>query len=271
VAAGEADLSLGSDTGGSVRIPAAFCGVVGFKPSRGAVPTAATFPLSPTLDHVGYLVARADQLVAPARVLGLLDAAAEPPPARRLGVARGAADQADGPVADAFAATLEALGRAGVELVDVDWPGGEEVFAATTAIMFAEAAWVHRHLLAERGDRYGADVKARLVQGAAIGRDPYLAARAGRRRARRACLDVLAGVDAVLSPTVPVVPPTVAEAVPAVGARLVAFTRLADLAGLPAVSLPVPGRPLPVGVQVEAGDDAAAIGAALTVASALGP
>ena len=147
IAGGEADLSLGTDTGGSVRIPAALCGVVGFKPSLGAIPTEATFPLAPTLDHVGILVARADQLVLPGRVLGLTGAAVAGPAPRRLGVARGVLELVTEPVATAFAAALDELGRRGFELVEVDWPGGAPVFAATTAIMFAEAARVHRHLL----------------------------------------------------------------------------------------------------------------------------
>ncbi|MPY94634.1 MAG: hypothetical protein GEV08_16705 [Acidimicrobiia bacterium] len=250
------------------------------------MPTAATFPLSPTLDHVGYLVASAERLVAPAQALGLLPAGGGPPPPRRLGVARGAVSLADATVAAAFAVALAALERQGTELVDVDWPGGEPVFAATTAIMFAEAAWVHRHLLAARADRYGSDVRDRLVQGAAIGLDTYLAARAYRRHARQACLAVLAGasgagdtggasgaapVDGVLSPTVPIVAPRLAEAAdPAVAGRLVTYTRLADLTGLPAVSVPVPGLALPVGVQVETATDAAALGAALALERALG-
>jgi aspartyl-tRNA(Asn)/glutamyl-tRNA(Gln) amidotransferase subunit A len=204
-------------------------------------------------------------------VLGLLRVADEPPAPRRLGVARGLAELAGPPVGAAFEGALTALRRAGVELVDVDWPGGEAVFAATTAIMFAEAAAVHRHLLAARGERYGADVRSRLVQGAAMTLDAYLAARAYRRWARGACLHVLDEVDGVLTPTVPVVAPLVEEAAaPAVGGRLVTYTRLADLTGLPAVTVPVPGGGLPVGLQVECAGDAAAVGAALAVERALG-
>ena len=89
---------------------------------------------------------------------------------------------------------------------------------------------------------YGVDVRNRLLQGAALDAGTYLRARDVRRELHRRCVAVLAGVDAVVTPTVPIVAPRLEDAVdPAVGARLVTFTRLADLTGLPAISLPVPG------------------------------
>ena len=132
--------------------------------------------------------------------------------------------------------------RGAIDVVEVDWPGGEPVFAATTAIMFAEAAHGHASRLARRAPLYGADVRNRLLQGAALDAGTYLRARDVRRELHRRCVAVLAGVDAVVTPTVPIVAPRLEDAVdPAVGARLVTFTRLADLTGLPAISLPVPG------------------------------
>ena len=109
------------------------------------------------------------------------------------------------------------------------------------------------------------------MQGAAIGLDAYLAGHEYRLSAQRACLAVLDEVDGVLSPTVPMVAPLIEEASdPAVGGRLVTFTRLADLTGLPAVSIPLPGVPLPVGLQVEARTDSLAIEAAVALERALG-
>ena len=268
IAAGEADLALGTDTGGSVRIPAALCGVVGYKPSFGAISTEGVWPLSPSLDHVGLLTADVASLLAPARVLGLIDGDPGGGP-RRFGLARGALAPASIEVAAGFGGVVEALVRAGHQVVEVDWPLGDEVFAATTAIMFVEAAWVHRELLAARGDRYGADVRARLLQGAVLDLDVYLRARAAQRRLRERCLAALGGLDAVLTPTVPIEPPPLESCSDAaVGATLVTFTRLADLTGLPAISVPVADAPLPVGVQIEAGSQAAALAAALAVEAA---
>jgi aspartyl-tRNA(Asn)/glutamyl-tRNA(Gln) amidotransferase subunit A len=287
VAAGQADVSIGSDTGGSVRIPASLCGVVGFKPAFGSVSTEGVWPLSTSLDHVGYLVAVTDELVAPAIALGLIGAAdhlqrsgaASGDRARRLrlGVAAGATERCDEAVASAFRAALDGLSGAGAELVELEWPGGEDVFAATTAIMYAEAAHGHRRLLASRHQLYGPDVRNRLLQGMAMRALTYLQARDEQARLRHRCLTTLSGLDGVLCPTVPVVAPPRAEAAdPAVGARLVTFTRLADVAGLPAVSIPLPGSlleptgGLPVGLQLEAATDAAALRTAVMLGALLG-
>jgi aspartyl-tRNA(Asn)/glutamyl-tRNA(Gln) amidotransferase subunit A len=289
VADGLADLAIGTDTGGSVRIPAGLCGVVGFKPSFGAVPMEGVWPLSPSLDHVGYLVATTAELVAPALALGLIGPATPPSPvddvsapeavARqlRLGVARGAAGRCSDDVGEAFKAALARLASAGIELVDLDWPGGDEVFAATTAIMYAEAAHGHRRLLAARHHLYGVDVRNRLLQGLAIPAVSYLRARQEQADLRKRCLATLDQLDAVLTPTVPVVAPRRKDAAdPAVAAQLVTFTRLADVAGLPAISIPLPASMLagtgglPVGLQVEAASDPAAIQVALALGGVLG-
>ncbi|MFN0089301.1 MAG: amidase, partial [Acidimicrobiales bacterium] len=270
VAAKLADISLGTDTGGSVRVPAALCGVVGYKPSWGALDTAGVFPLAPSLDHVGWLAPEARRLIAPARVLGLLDPADGPASREltRVGWAPAVAAAASAEVSAAFERALAELDDEGVELVEVDWPNGEEVFAATTAVMFAEAAAVHRPLLAARHERYGADVRARLVQGLAIDLEMYLRAGEVRRRLSRRCRRLLLdnGLDAVLTPTTPIVAPLAGEAAESsVAATLVSNTRLADLTGLPALSLPIPGEPLPVGLQLEALDDPTALAAAVAI------
>jgi len=190
----------------------------------------------------------------------------------RLGVHRAAVAAADADVAAAFTRAAEALGRAGWELVEVDWPGGEETFAVSTAIMFTEAAFVHRDLLAQAAGRYGADVRARLVQGRLYDLPTYLRARQRQEGLRARCLQILAGVDAVVSPTLAIAPPPVDRAAdPAVAARLVANTRLANLTGLPAISVPVHGQGVPVGMQIESVSEDVAFRVAVAAEAVLPP
>ena len=277
VAAGEADVALGTDTGGSCRIPAACCAVVGVKPRYRAVDVAGVFPLSPSLDHVGWLASDVATARRVAEVLGVAspEGAAQSGGGRstgRLGVHRAAVAAADADVAAAFTRAAEALGRAGWELVEVDWPGGEETFAVSTAIMFSEAAFVHRDLLAQAAGRYGADVRARLVQGRLYDLPTYLRAWQRQEGLRARCLHILAGGDAVVSPTLAIAPPPVDRAAdPAVAARLVANTRLANLTGLPAISVPVHGQGVPVGMQIESVSEDVAFRVAVAAEAVLPP
>jgi aspartyl-tRNA(Asn)/glutamyl-tRNA(Gln) amidotransferase subunit A len=278
VADGSCDLAVGTDTGGSVRIPAALCGVVGFKPARGRYPLDGVLPLAPSLDQVG-LLARSVAGIATAHHALTGDALATPPggvAGLRIGVERAGVDAADVEVAGAIEAALGALAGAGCELVDVAWPDRDEVFEVTTTVMFAEAAAVHRALIAGPwADLLGAPVAERLRAGAAIGEGDYRAARAAADRLRvraRAVLDI---VDAVVGPTVPIVAPTIeaARRDQALPRRLVAETRLANVAGVAALSLPLPvpaGR-LPVGLQVTAASDGRALAAGSALTALLTP
>ena len=270
VAEGRADLAIGTDTGGSIRIPAALCGVVGFKPSYERYPTDGVLALSPTLDHVGFLAPTVEAIAAAHRAL---TGEAVTPLRRpgRLGVDRTALVVADHPVATAVDTALRALHDAGWELVDVTWPERARVQEVTTAIMFAEAAAVHRTLLESHADRLGADVLARLRSGAAIPSGDHRAAAADAVELHAEVSARLATVDAVVGPTLPVVAPTIdeARADAAWPARLVSNTRLANVTGLPAFSLPLAtgrnGDGLPVGLQVLAATDARALAVATAI------
>jgi aspartyl-tRNA(Asn)/glutamyl-tRNA(Gln) amidotransferase subunit A len=271
VADGSCDLAVGTDTGGSVRIPAALCGVVGFKPARGSYPLDGVLPLSPSLDHVGLLARTLGPVIAAHQVLTgtSVDAGLT---IQRIGVDRDGLAAASGPVADAVERVLRVLADGGAELVDVSWPSPSRVREVSTTVMFAEAAEVHRALLAEAGSLIGPDVAARLRQGAGIDPAELGAARSEAAALARSVADALTTVDAVIGPTVPVTAPTVASAradadLPGV---LVSNTRLANVAGAPALSLPVPprngaGTDLPAGLQVMAASDRQTLGIGLAL------
>jgi Asp-tRNA(Asn)/Glu-tRNA(Gln) amidotransferase A subunit family amidase len=261
VAEGSARIALGTDTGGSVRIPAAFCGVVGYKPSYGRYPTVGVLALSPTLDHVGTLGRSvADLATVHAALGGRLRRQHHPP---SIGVIRSELEAADPDVAGRVEMALELLAREGARIAWAAWPDRERVHAASTTIMFAEAARVHREVLECRPETLGSDVRARLEAGLAI--DAAALQHAMRERAAL-CKSVwksLGDFGCVVGATVSTLPPTLAEAAdPAIGAKLVANTRLANLVGIPALSLPICGDGLPVGLQVTAQADAEALVAA---------
>jgi Asp-tRNA(Asn)/Glu-tRNA(Gln) amidotransferase A subunit family amidase len=262
VAEGTCDVAIGTDTGGSVRIPAALCGVVGFKPSYERYSRDGVLALSPTLDHVGLL---APTVGAIAQVHHALTGEAPPAAATpgRLGVDRVGLELATATVAAAVDRELARLHDAGWQLVDVRLPDPTRVQEVTTKVMFAEAAAVHQALLDGHADQLGGDVLVRLRRGAAITAADYDAALADAVRLQ----GELSGIDVVIGPTVPIVAPTIEDArrdgmVPA---SLVTNTRLANVVGLPALTLPLPSDGLPIGLQLLGRTDALvlAVGAAL--------
>ena len=276
VADGSADLALGTDTGGSVRIPAALCGVVGFKPAFGTYPLDDVFPLAPSLDHVGLLAPSVAGVIRAHGVLTGEQVRMHTSPLR-LGVDRVGLADASEEVRTAARAALDALAAAGANLTDVEWPAPGDVFDASTTIMFAEAAEVHRELMASpEFALVGRPVAERLRAGAAITAGQLADARRARDRLTAEAAHVLstpgvgdAGpVDAVVGPTVGIVAPTAdrARTDPGLARELVAGTRLANLTRLPAVTVPVRSRGLPVGLQVSAATNATA----LSVAASLG-
>jgi len=266
VATGAADLAIGTDTGGSVRIPAALCGVVGFKPTYGSYPTDGVLALSTTLDHVGLLGATVAAVAHGHRAL-TGDEIRGPATPGRLGIERSALAVADPPVAAAVGRALDTLRAAGWEVVEVDWPARDRVQEVTTTIMFAEAAAHHRALLDDHADQLGADVRARLEVGADITLDAYRSARAEAVAITTEVTAVVDELDAVVGPTVPILAPTVerARSEPTLPALLVSNTRIANVVGLPAISVPVPSAALPVGFHVLAATDAGALAVAAAV------
>lgn len=249
VADGSASFAIGTDTGGSVRIPSAFCGIAGFKPAHGTYPADGVFPLSTTLDHVGLHAPTIADVVRVHTALG--HATASAPQQLRIGVARSDVVAADDEVRQAIEAAIDRLAAAGAAVVDVAWPDAEETFVASTGIMFSEAAAIHAAQLAQHADRYGADIRARLEMGAALAGPQVAAAHRLRRQLIGEVQATLADVDVIVSPTVPIVAPLLADAAdPALPPRIVANTRLGNVVGLPAATLPAPTDGPPVGLQL---------------------
>ena len=166
VAEGTAALALGTDTSGSIRIPAALCGVVGLKPTRGLVSTQGCHPLSPTLDHIGPLGASVRPVAAAMSALAGWSGwrlPEEPEGTIRVGVLGGYfAEGVTAPVATAFAHACEQLERHGVELVPVELPLARHVPGAQIALLGTEALESNLETLRARGGLLPADVRLRL-------------------------------------------------------------------------------------------------------------
>jgi Asp-tRNA(Asn)/Glu-tRNA(Gln) amidotransferase A subunit family amidase len=261
VAEGSARIALGTDTGGSVRIPAALCGVVGFKPAYASYPTAGVLALAPSLDHVGVLAASvADVCTVHAALRHSVTTAARRP---RIGLIKADLEDARPQVAAAVEALLELAARRGCAIVEATLPERELVLHASTTIMFAEAAHVHREILADCPELLGDDVRERLEAGAVITTGELAAARRARDRACEATAHALEGLDCLIGPTVGTLPPPLSAAAErSVGQILVANTRLANLTGVPALSLPLAADGAGIGLQVMARSDESALAAA---------
>lgn len=244
-----AGFALGTDTGGSCRIPAACCGVVGFKPTFGLLDVEGVLPLAPTLDHLGVLAMSAEDAWLIVATCAGLDLTL-PPPADpvRAGVLRRSSADLDPAVTASFEGALVVLARLGWDLVDIGPFDLEEVANTTATIMFYEAFRVHEDAMRSSPERFGADVLDRLRQGAATGDQAYRRALGERDRLLAVASRLFADFDVLLSPTLPIVPPTVEEA-GRIARHLPLHTRVFNLLGVPAVSIPLPTAP-PVSLQI---------------------
>ena len=246
VADGDADIAYGSDTGGSIRVPAAFCGITGLKTTHGRISLDGVWPLAPSLDTVGPMARDVAGVAAGMRLLepGFTADAA---PASRAARLRPPGFDAD-PAIDA--AIDDALRRSGLEVGTAELPGWPAAREACSVIIEAEAAGSNKDLLADpvRRAGLGRDVLARLTAGAAVPADGLATARAVQSRWRAEMAAALRDADVLVLPTVPFYPPLLADAA---GHPYTAFTNPVNLAGFPALALPVPsaGR-LPASVQL---------------------
>ncbi|MEA2971569.1 MAG: amidase [Actinomycetota bacterium] len=260
VATGEADVALGTDTGGSNRIPAACCGVAGLKTTHGRIPLTGVSPLAPSLDTVGPLARDVAGLIAGMALLEPGFTVAALPERLVVGRLRVPAHPAIDAAVDA------ALAGAGFDVVDVEPEGWDEAVAAAAATLAVEAWATNGHLLARR-DRLGPDVASRLEKGRHAD-----AAAAGAREAWRQRLTAMLGrVDVLALPTLADFPPTLEDRGRVFRIR---HTEVMNLAGVPALALPVParGHPLPASLQLVGrhGADALLLAAGCVVEAAVG-
>jgi aspartyl-tRNA(Asn)/glutamyl-tRNA(Gln) amidotransferase subunit A len=217
VSDGMAVAGLGTDTGGSCRIPAAFCGVVGYKPTARRVPIAGVLPLAPSLDSVGPL---APSVTCCAIIDAVLagETPVVPLPAKldglRLAVPSNVVlEGMDADVSNAFDRVLSVLSRTGARIERMHFTAFDGVPAVNSKGGFAAAeayAW-HRTLLATRGTEYDPRIRMRIERGARMSATDYLELPAARQRLIAGFDASTSEFDALIMPTVPIVPPRIAE------------------------------------------------------------
>ena len=284
VADGMAHAGLGTDTGGSCRIPAAFSGLVGLKPTAARVPLDGALPLAPSLDSIGPIARSVACCAAVDAVLsreGTGEIATIGLSGLRLAAPRTfVLDGMDEAVSAAYGRALSRLSEAGAHVVEIDLPAFAEVADINRKGGFAAAesyAW-HRPILAERPEGYDPRIRSRIERGAGMSAADYLDLLAGRRRFVAAVEAALLAFDALVMPTVPIVPPRIAdldgdEAFGVANLLVLRNPALVNLLDGCAVSIPVgrPGEP-PVGLTIAgtSGRDAAILRIAQAAESAFG-
>jgi amidase len=249
VATGEVDVGLGTDTGGSVRMPAACCGVAGLKTTWGRIPTAGVWPLSPSLDTVGPIARDVAGVIVGMRLLepGFTPAAQ---PARTIGRFR--VVDADPELADAVDPAVEdavdrALAASGLTVHSVVLPGWVASFDAFSSILLAEFWRANGHLLDQPG--VGEGVLRSLRRGREVTAEQFEQGLAGQRVWQDELAQLLATVDVIALPTLVGPPPRLTEA------REFPMTELTapfNVSGSPALALPVPtpDQPVPLSLQL---------------------
>jgi aspartyl-tRNA(Asn)/glutamyl-tRNA(Gln) amidotransferase subunit A len=263
VAAALALGTLGTDTGGSIRIPAAACGIVGLKPTYGELPASGVVPLSPTLDHVGPLAATVlDAWYLYQALLGTSAAPPAPHPPRQLRLAlprRYFLDLLDDEVRDRFDESVEKLRRTGATVEDIDIPNATDIAPIYLHIQFGDAAAYHASTLDAMPEKYTPAVRSRLEAARYVMAEDYVRALAGREVLTRQVDDALSTPDALILPTLPIPAPVIGAAAATIGgvdhpirAIMLRLTQLFNVTGHPAISIPcgTTAAGLPCGLQL---------------------
>jgi aspartyl-tRNA(Asn)/glutamyl-tRNA(Gln) amidotransferase subunit A len=275
-AAGQCTITMGSDTGGSVRIPAALCGIVGLKPTYGLVSRHGLTPLSWCMDHPGPLVRTVEDAALTMNAIAGYDpndvasSQVQVPDyttaligdirGLRIGVPREFFEAPlDGEVAQVVRKAIDLLEGLGASVREVSFPLFEHAQAISGTILMAEAAAYHRELLARDGDKLYPPVRLRLEAGLFITAADYLKAQQGRALFNREARDLLREVDLLAGPTEPVTAPVLLSTEVQAGDRtigttaaLTQYSRPYNITGFPAISVPCgfSDAGLPIGLQL---------------------
>ena len=257
LAAGLAEAALGSDSGGSIRIPAACCGIVGFKPTFGLVPADGCFPLAPSFDHVGPMARSVGDCVRMMELLASGFGPRDPIALDELRVAVAWTDEADPLVRE----RVEALAARFPHRERVGLPRG----TGRASDFMREVADVHRGLFPEHADAYGPDVREKLELCFEIPDAEAEEAARERERYRGRCLELLEGFDLLLTPTLRFVAPRAGEITNENRDDMTRFTYPFNALGWPALALPCgpAENGLPASAQLvgRPGDDALVLAA----------
>ena len=275
-AAGECTLTLGTDTGGSIRMPAGLCGVVGLKTTFGRLSLHGLMGLSPTMDHYGPMVRTVEDCALMLRVIAGHDpkdprSSKVPVPdykkaltgkvaGLRIGFVKEFFEiPVDPEVKQAVQAALKLLEELGATVVEVSWPMFHYAFAISTAILAADTAGSLRQLVLEHGPEIDTTIRSRIESGLFIPVARYLQAQRARALLDQQSYDLLKQVDILAGPTLPVTAPNIGQREVQVGdttmptgLALPQYTRAYNLNGLPAISLPCgfSTSGLPIGLQL---------------------